>query len=187
MAQNCRRSVHSSLSTPFTPLLPHRARPPGLGDSASSPTAYDTATVSAILESSLRSTLPKGRKYHLVEHDVGAWIAYAWAAQFPSSIKSLTILDPAIPGHGPQLSYPLPEAANIKLWQFSFNALPKFPEILTKGKERELLNWRFDQKAVHLERITKELRDRYVSCYEGRRHEQGFCVLSSCSNERGAE
>ncbi|CZR56879.1 related to hydrolases or acyltransferases (alpha/beta hydrolase superfamily) [Phialocephala subalpina] len=156
---------------PLLPILsPHHhlivLDPPGLGDTISSPTTCDTASISAILESSIRSTFPERKKYHLVGHDVGAWIAYAWAAQFSSSIKSLTILDSAIPGYGPQLSYPLPEAANIKLWQFSFNALPELPEILTKGKERELLNWLFDQKAVHPERITREARDRYVTCYQ---------------------
>lgn len=182
----------------FTPLFqflsPHYhlivLDPPGLGDTVPSPTTYDTAAISTILESSIKSTLAQGQKYHLVSHDVGAWIAYAWAAQFPTSIKSLTILDSAIPGYGPPLSYPLPEAANIKLWQFSFNSLPDLPEILTKGKERELLNWLFDNKAVHPERITKELRDRYVSCYESEGGmSRGFAyyraVATSAEQNRG--
>ncbi|KAE8443163.1 hypothetical protein EG329_002332 [Mollisiaceae sp. DMI_Dod_QoI] len=157
--------------TPIFPLLSLHYKvialdPPGLGDSSPSTSSYDTGTISSILESSIRATLPANKKYHLVGHDIGAWIAYAWAAQFPSQLKSLTLLDSAIPGYGPPFSYPLPEAANVKLWQFSFNALPELPEILTKGKERELINWLFDNKAVHPERITKELRDRYVSCYQ---------------------
>jgi hypothetical protein len=53
----------------------------------------------------------------------------------------------------------------VKLWQFSFNRLPDLPEVLTQGKERELLNWLFDNKAEYPSRITQAKRDRYVECY----------------------
>ena len=137
--------------------------PPGLGDSAPSTTGYDTATISAILEESLNAEA--GETYHLVGHDVGAWIAYAWASQFPARLKSLTLLDSAIPGLVPPRTFPLPFDVNIKLWQFSFNALPELPEILTQGRERELLDWLFRNKAAHPERITQANRDLYVECY----------------------
>jgi pimeloyl-ACP methyl ester carboxylesterase len=137
--------------------------PPGLGESAASPVGYDTASISSILEAAFRTTVTK--PYHLVGHDVGAWIAYAWAAQFPASVKSLTVLDSSIPGKAPPLTYPLPEDANLKLWQFSFNRLPDLPEILTQGKEKELLDWLFDHKAVYPERISHAKRARYVECY----------------------
>lgn len=52
------------------------------------------------------------------------------------------------------------------MWQFSFNALPDLPEILTNGKERELLNWLFDVKALHPEKITEEMREEYVKAYQ---------------------
>jgi pimeloyl-ACP methyl ester carboxylesterase len=151
------------------PYLSQRYRifaldPPGLGDSVPSPDGYDTAAISRLLEESIRSVLPN-RSYHLVGHDVGAWIAYAWAAQFPDSVKSLTILDSAIPGYGPPLSYPLPQQVNLKLWQFSFNSLPELPEILTQGKEKEILTWLFDRKSEHPDRITQAKRERYIECY----------------------
>ena len=136
--------------------------PPGLGDSAPSSTGYTTAAISQTLHSAIASVI--SGPYHLVGHDVGAWIAYAWAAQFPSSILSLTVLDSGIPG-SLQASFPLPYEVNIKLWQFAFNRLPDIPEILVKGKEKELLDWLFDMKTVHPERITKEKRERYVEYY----------------------
>ena len=52
-----------------------------------------------------------------------------------------------------------------EMWQFSFNVLPKPPEVLTKGRKRELFNWLFDHKATHPERLTRARRDRYVGCY----------------------
>jgi pimeloyl-ACP methyl ester carboxylesterase len=137
--------------------------PPGLGDSAPSTSGYDTQNISRILQEAVSGVI--SIPYHLVGHDVGAWIAYAWAAEFPASLKSLTVLDSAIPGSMSVLPFPMPYETNLKLWQFSFNRLPELPEILTKGKERELLNWLFESKAVHPERITKAKRDRYVECY----------------------
>jgi pimeloyl-ACP methyl ester carboxylesterase len=137
--------------------------PPGLGDSAASTVGYDIQAISWLLEESIRTVIPSS--YHLVGHDVGGWIAYAWAAQFPNSVKSLTVLDCSFSGIAPPLLFPLPEEANVKLWQFSFNRLPDLPEVLTQGKERELLNWLFDNKAEYPSRITQAKRDRYVECY----------------------
>jgi pimeloyl-ACP methyl ester carboxylesterase len=137
--------------------------PPGLGDSAASMVGYDTGSISRILQESISATVLT--PFHLVGHDVGAWIAYAWASQFPESVKSLTVLDSAIPGKAPLLQFPLPDEANLKLWQFSFNRLPDLPEVLTKGREKELLDWLFDHKAVHPDRITPAKRARYVECY----------------------
>ncbi|KAK4496439.1 hypothetical protein PRZ48_012419 [Zasmidium cellare] len=155
----------------FAELLPHLSGhfevwvldPPGLGDSRPSAEGYNTKTISRILAESIEDTVKT--PYHLVGHDIGAWIAFAWAVQFSDRLSSLTLLDSAVPGHAPPLSYPLPAPANIKLWQFSFNSLPDLPEILTKGKERELLDWLFDRKAQHPERITQAKRDRYTECY----------------------
>ncbi|KAF7175062.1 hypothetical protein CNMCM7691_006466 [Aspergillus felis] len=106
--------------------------PPGLGDSTPPLNGYDTANVSKVMAEAIHDFL-KERAYHLVGHDVGGWIAYPWAAQFQSRIKTLSILDASVPGFLPQFQFPLPHATNMRLWQFSFNALPELPEILTRG------------------------------------------------------
>lgn len=137
--------------------------PPGLGQSSPSASGYDTAAISSLLSEAISEVVTE--PYHLVGHDVGGWIAYAWAAQYPQAVRSLTILDCAIPGAFPRLMYPLAHKANINLWQFSFNRLPDLPEILTKGKERELFDWLFDVKTQHPERITETKRNFYVEAY----------------------
>jgi hypothetical protein len=53
----------------------------------------------------------------------------------------------------------------VKLWQFSFNRLLDLLEVLTQGKERELLNWLFNNKVEYLSRMTQAKRDRYVEFY----------------------
>ncbi|KAK6364013.1 hypothetical protein LTS17_012600 [Exophiala oligosperma] len=137
---------------------------PGLGLSRPSLQGYTTKTTSNILAAAVRAELGD-RKYHLIAHDIGAWIAYAWACQFSASLSTVTFIDSGIPGLLPPMPFPLPASENLRLWQFSFNALPELPEILTRGKERELLDWFFDLKCAHPERITRGKRDHYVACY----------------------
>ena len=150
------------------PMLAARHRvlaldPPGLGGSAPSPEGYDTANISRMLAEAVQGVAEGS--YHLVGHDVGAWIAYAWAAQFPERLKSLTLLDSAVPGCSTPQTFPLTYEVNIKLWQFSFNTLPDLPGILTDGREREVLEWLIEHKAQHPEWISQANRDHYVECY----------------------
>ena len=137
--------------------------PPGLGDSEQPIDGYDTGNVAKVLARAVKTLVPE--PLHLVGHDVGGWIAYAWAAQFSDQLRSLTLLDTAVPGTGTPQSFPLPPEVNVKLWQFAFNTLPDLPEALTAGRERELFDWLFKHKAVQLDRIPQSNRDRYVECY----------------------
>ena len=137
--------------------------PPGLGGSDPAAGGYDTANIAKSLADAVKSFMPGS--IHLVGHDVGGWIAYAWAAQFPEQLRSLTLLDTAVPGTGAPHTFPLPPELIVKLWQFCFNTLPGLPEILTAGRERELFDWLFQQKSERLDRIPQSNRDRYVEAY----------------------
>lgn len=155
----------------YTEIIPQLAEhhqvlaldPPGLGGSDPAQGGYDTANIAKVLATSVKVFTPE--RIHLVGHDVGGWIAYAWAAQFPEQIQSLTLLDTAVPGTGAPQTFPLQPELNVKLWQFCFNTLPDLPEILTAGRERELFDWLFKQKAEQLARIPQSNRDRYVEAY----------------------
>ena len=172
------------------PLLAERHRvlaidPPGLGESAPSNKGYDTATISRILKESLSAEA--GKSYHVVGHDIGAWIAYAWASQFPEKLKSLTLLDSALPGLASAMSFPLSFDLNVKLWQISFNALPELPEILTQGRERELFDWLFEKKAETPRTThTDETRSVREVLLEVRRNESGVRLLPRCCPKCGA-
>ncbi len=137
--------------------------PPGLGGSEPAAGGYDTANIAKILANAVQTFAPG--PIHLVGHDVGGWIAYAWASQFGEQIQSLTLLDTAVPGTGAPQTFPLQPELNVKLWQFCFNTLPDLPEILTAGRERELFDWLFAQKSKRPNRIPQANRDRYVEAY----------------------
>ncbi|VUC20124.1 unnamed protein product [Clonostachys rosea] len=160
------------LAEAFLPLFPDLSTkfslialdPPGLGGSAPPPgNDYTTASISRVVHESIDDT-QKG-PVHLVAHDIGAWIAYAWAAQYPWKIASLTLIDGAIPGRFPPLQYPLSNGSNIKLFQFSFNSLPGLPELLVAEREGLLLDWLFANKSVHPDRIPQESRRAYTEAY----------------------
>lgn len=154
----------------FEPLSKHykffALDPPGLGGSSPSTSGYDTKAISKILTESIHDALiDEKQTYHLVGHDVGAWISYPWAAQNPTRVKSLCIIDGGVPGFMAQLPFPLPHEANVRLWQFSFNALPDLPEILTRGRERELLTWFCDNKTASPDGLAKDKLETYIQAY----------------------
>ena len=155
----------------FLPLFPelssrHRvfaADPPGLGGSDAPSGDYSVTNISNILHEVIAAMLKE--PVHVIGHDVGTIIGYAWAAQYPEQVLSLTIMDATLPGVSRGLPFPLPHEVNNKLFQFSFNALPDLPEILVEGKEGAYLNWLFDTKATHPERITEDSRKIYIEAY----------------------
>jgi pimeloyl-ACP methyl ester carboxylesterase len=137
--------------------------PPGLGASAAPPN--DDYTAAAVI-AAIRDEIGADTTYDLVGHDVGSWMSFSIAAQDAAHVRSLTLLDAMISGLSTPPPFPLPDEINVRLWQFNFNRLPGgLPEELVKGKEKFLLDWLFDMKAVHPERITKERRAEYVKAY----------------------
>ncbi|KAF4458895.1 epoxide hydrolase [Fusarium albosuccineum] len=140
--------------------------PPGLGYSQPPESKdYSIANIGRIVYEAVAATFNK--PVHVVAHDLGVWIAYAWAAQFPEQVRSLTLMDAAIPGMFSPISYPLSDETNKRLFQFSFNALPDLPEMLVEGKERAFMNWLYDTKLPHPDRIPVAQREPYIKAYSG--------------------
>jgi pimeloyl-ACP methyl ester carboxylesterase len=68
----------------------------GFGRSQRTPDGYDTKTVSADIEKLLDYL--KINQAHLVGHDLGARVAFAFALQFPQRLRSLTVGEAFIEG-----------------------------------------------------------------------------------------
>lgn len=71
------------------------------------------------------------KRPHIVGHDIGAMVGYAYAAQFPADLATLTYMDAPLPGT-PAFDQ---TAADPRAWHFSFNAAEKIPEALVTGRE----------------------------------------------------
>jgi pimeloyl-ACP methyl ester carboxylesterase len=113
------------LAEKFTVIAPDL---PGIGDSAIPADGLDMKTA-AIRIHALAKSLGIG-KARVVGHDIGLMVAYAYAAQFPSDVEKLAVMDAFLPGvAGWEDVY-----NNPGIWHFRFNG--QTPEALVRGRER---------------------------------------------------
>jgi pimeloyl-ACP methyl ester carboxylesterase len=144
------------------PLLAEAGRrvialdPRGMGDSDRPTSGYDLRTVASELRGFVESLgLTANGPLDIVGHDLGTWIGYAYAAEWPADVKRLAVFDALLPGITPPPPAGLPSAEmNVKIWQLAFNRLDDLPEILLQGREREFLTWLFRAKCIRPWAIT---------------------------------
>ncbi|MBB5621951.1 pimeloyl-ACP methyl ester carboxylesterase [Pedobacter cryoconitis] len=136
---------------------------PGMGNSNPLPKA-DTLTAARYISKFCQQL--EINKFHLVGHDVGAWVAATFALEFQDQLSSLTIMDAGIPGLIPDEVFQPENAA--KIWQFYFHAVTDIPEFLIEGKEEAYLDWYFTTKSGVKDAITKSDLAYYVKAYQGR-------------------
>jgi pimeloyl-ACP methyl ester carboxylesterase len=118
---------------PIMPLLAERFTViapdlPGIGESAIPSDGLDMKTAAIRMHALARSLgIEKAR---VVGHDIGLMVAYAYAAQFPTEVEKLAVMDAFLPGVGGW------EAVynNPAFWHFRFNG--PTPEQLVRGRER---------------------------------------------------
>jgi pimeloyl-ACP methyl ester carboxylesterase len=141
------------------------AEPRGFGESAKPAGPYDLATVAREMLA-LMDMMGFTGAFDLAGHDVGAWIAYAMAADFPRRVARLALLDGAIPGVSPPPSALAPPAVNNRVWHFGFNRLgPDLNEALVRGREDIFFSWQFRTKAGSPDAVPREDVDLYVDAF----------------------
>ena len=138
--------------------------PRGMGDSDRPASGYDLRTVVAEIHGLVEGlALTADGPIDVVGHDIGTWIGYAYAADWPQDIRRLALFDAALPGISQPAAAGIPSAeANLKSWHFAFNRLDDLPELLLQGREREFLTWLFRAKAVQSWTIAPADLDEYV-------------------------
>jgi len=138
--------------------------PRGMGDSDRPASGYEMRTVAAELHGFVEALrLTANGPVDVVGHDMGTWIGYAYAAEWPGDVKRLAVFDALLPGITPPPPAGIPSAeANVKTWQLAFNRLDDLPEILLQGRERELLTWLFRAKSTRPWTITPADLGEYV-------------------------
>ncbi len=138
--------------------------PRGMGDSDRPASGYEMRTVAAELHGFVEALrLTTNGPVDIVGHDIGAWIGYFYAAEWPDDVRRLAVFDAPLPGITPPPPAGIPSAeANVKTWHFAFNRLDDLPEILLQGREREFLTWLFRAKCTRPWTITPADLDEYV-------------------------
>ena len=132
---------------------------PGQGDSDRPLDGYDTQTVATVV-TRLFEQLGVDR-FHLVAHDVGAWVAFPLAALFENSVRSVAFLDAGIPGITLPDALPVTPDKAWRTWHFAFHMVADLPEALINGKERTYLDWFLRRKAANPESFSEADIDEY--------------------------
>lgn len=136
--------------------------PPALG--RSHPTArYDMQSVAELFRALVdKLGLPR---FHFVGHDIGCWIAYAYASQYAATLRGATLMEAAVPGISSGSAYAFSAEQARKTWHFFFNCLPELPEELTAGRENVILEWIFRHRAARPGAIPSDAVTEYVRLY----------------------
>lgn len=141
--------------------------PRGMGDSAHPAQGFTPGIVAAEIHRFVQVLgLTRDGRIDVASHDVGVWIAYAYAADWPGDVRTLSLFDAALPGISPLPVSDIPsDEVNKRTWHFAFNRIPDLPEILVRGHEREYLAWLFSQKAARPWVFTPAVIDEYTRAY----------------------
>src|SRR6202022_1894997 len=153
--------------------------PRGMGDSDRPASGYEMRTVAAELHDFVEALkLTANGPVDIVGHDMGVWIGYAYAAEWPDDVNRLALLDAALPGITPPPPAGIPSAeANVRTWHLAFNRLDDLPEILLQGREREFLTWLFRAKSTRPWTITPADLGEYVRVNAAPRRDAGCAFL----------
>lgn len=145
------------LGEKFTVIAPDL---PGFGDS-SIPRGEMGMKTAAIQTHDLVRSLGV-TKVRVVGHDIGLMVAYAYAAQFPSEVEKLVVMDAFLPGvQGWEPIYNDPN-----YWHFRFNG--PTPEALVKGRENIYFAYFWNDLAADKNHSIPDAdRKAYLAAYSG--------------------
>ena len=149
------KPIIPALAERFTVIAPDL---PGIGDSAIPSDGLDMKSA-AIRIHDLAKSLGV-QKAEVVGHDIGLMVAYAYAAQFPTEVTKLVLMDAFLPGvAGWEAVY-----NNPNIWHFRFNG--PTPEALVQGRERIYFDYFWNDFAADKNHSIPEAdREAYVAAY----------------------
>jgi pimeloyl-ACP methyl ester carboxylesterase len=114
----------------------------GVGGSAPSPDGYTSLNLARDIHQ-LLDRLELGPA-HLVGHDIGGGVAYAFAREFPGHTRTVAVLEFPIPG----IARPSDLEIGDPLWHAPFHMVPGLPETLVAGRQEVYFRYFFDTFTV---------------------------------------
>jgi pimeloyl-ACP methyl ester carboxylesterase len=154
------RKVMPILSVNYRVIAPDL---PGQGDSDRPENGYDTQSLAHLVHGLLHQL--GINRYYLAAHDVGAWVAYPYAAIYGTEVRRLVLLDAGIPGITLPDALPTAPERAWRTWHFAFHAIPDLPELLIAGREREYLEWFLRRKTANPDTFSDADIDVYLRAF----------------------
>ncbi|MCP2263247.1 alpha/beta fold hydrolase [Promicromonospora thailandica] len=109
----------------------------GTGDSGVPKGGYDTVQLAQDVHD-LLTQLGLNDGIQIVAHDIGAWVAYPYAAMWPDEVERMALMEGPIPDES-IYGYPALDAAGgPSIWHYGFFQ-QEISETLVEGSERELV------------------------------------------------
>jgi pimeloyl-ACP methyl ester carboxylesterase len=132
----------------------------GMGDSDKPQAGYEKRQVADDIYKLVQSLGYK--QIHLVGHDIGCMVAYAYAAQHPEDVKRLVLSETSgLPGFGLEDTM---NPATGGYWHFGFH-MQDMAESLTQGRERFYIEWALRAGRHSKQGLPEEDIDEYVRSY----------------------
>jgi len=141
----------------------HRVVVPDYRGAAGSdkPTAgYDKATMAADLHAVLSDAGVD--EAHIVGHDIGMMVAYAFARGYPAATRTLTLIDGLVPGT-PMFTTVM---SSLGPWHFGFHSQVELATAMVTGRERAYFDHFFDTNMVDPSAMTGADRDFYATAFQ---------------------
>jgi pimeloyl-ACP methyl ester carboxylesterase len=142
------------LSKHFTVIAPDLR---GVGESSKPEDGYDKKNMARDIHELVQSLGLKN--INLAGHDIGLMVAYAYAAQYPSDVKKLSLMDALLPGIEPVWSQ-----VKAQAWWFGYFAFPPSGDLVA-GQERLFLTNFWPVVGFVKDSFTKAEVDEFVRAY----------------------
>ncbi|USP78576.1 hypothetical protein yc1106_05850 [Curvularia clavata] len=133
----------------------------GAGQSSKPLLGYQKTQMAEDLHTLVQSHFGIKEKIHVVGHDIGGMIAFAYASRYPEHTCSVIWGECPLPG----TSYYEQVKSTPGVFHFVFHRVPDLPEFLIAGKEREYLKHFFDKLVLNTAAITPGDLENYVLAY----------------------
>lgn len=137
----------------------------GMGSSDKSVSGYDKKNMAKDIYELVK--ILGLEKVNIGGHDIGAHVAFSFAANYPETTSKLIILDTPHPDENmyqlPML--PIPGANYLYPWWLAFNQVKELPEQLLEGRMDILINYLFNNLIIDKQSITDFDKSIYTSAY----------------------
>jgi pimeloyl-ACP methyl ester carboxylesterase len=134
----------------------------GAGQSSKPQNGYEKTQMAQDLHILIRDHLNMKGKIHVVGHDIGGMIAFAYASRYSNDVASVIWGECPLPGTSTYEQI----KGSPDVFHFVFHQVPDLPEFLIAGKEREYCKHFFDKIIYNSAAITLEDLDHYALAYE---------------------
>lgn len=145
----------------------------GMGSSGKPESGYDKKTMASDIYALAKEL--GYQKINIAGHDIGATIAYAYAANYPQATKKIVLMDASHPNENflnipilpPPGVYDESNPDRTKFyWWFAVNTIPGLSEQLLQGKQLDLVyNWIYDYMGYTKNALSKKEREVYLAAY----------------------